>query len=435
MRSSLTIEKGTQDQVPWGKPRGLTTMLAWALPSAAAFGSYLPGVGPLFGFRILILIVAVVALSYPAETSRQGLSKPLTALTSLWIVVGFLLSLSAVDKSAAVRTMTSVSLGLLLALAGVRIMRSEPRFLGWLAQGWLMSFALTGCIAAWELSTGEHLANYYLPEGAPGSQLPAATFFNPNAFAIYLVCVQAMVLWSLGRTRRSSIRALLFASSLWCAFLIMATGSRLSLAAFAILTIGFLALDRLSLARTLMVSSVVGGIVWFAIPGAGAVINTYMPEDVRSTSLSQSMLGLSNSDTTEGRRVELYKSSIWLVGASGGLGVGPGNFGAALSHYNVPYQTGGTLSPHAFVGELAAEFGIPVLVGFGLLMWSIVRRVVPHATHERSALLASGLAFVAASLANSGYLQASTMWMFFTTMLCMVALVEAKQATQPKDGQ
>ena len=422
-------------QAPPTRSNSHIKILAWALPSAAALGSNLPGVGPLFGFRILTLVVVVVAVAYPAETSKRGLSKPLSALAVGWIVVGLLLSLIAVDGSAAFRTMTSISLGLLLALACVRIMRSEPRLMGWLAQGWFLSFVLTGSIAVWELSTGEHLANYFLPAGVPGGQLPAATFFNPNAFAIYLVCVQAMILWSLGRTGRPLVRVLLFASSAWCAFLIMTTGSRLSLAAFVLLTIGFLAIDRMSLTRALLVSAVVGVIIWFTVPSVGAAISMYMPEDVRSTSLSQSMLGLENSETTEGRRLELYKSSIWLVGASWGLGVGPGNFGAALSQYDVPYETGGTLSPHSFVGELAAEFGIPVLVGFGLFTWSLVRRVMPHRGRERSALLATGMAFILAGLANSGYLLASTMWMFFATMLCMVVLAELQPANRPEDGQ
>lgn len=427
MRSSLrTSSARASRDVALKGPAGLTRLLAWLVPTAAALGSNLPGVGPLFGFRVLTLIVAALALAYPAERSRGGISAPLALLAAVWSAAGLLLSLVAIDGAAAFRTMVSVSLGLLLAMAAVRVTRSEPRFVAWVAHGWLLSFAITSTIAAWELSSGQHLANYFAITGGVGSDLPAATFFNPNAFAVYLVSVQAMVLWVISRTRRPSARFLLYASSLWCAFLIVATGSRLCLAAFVLLTLCFLALDRLSLTRSLVVSAVVGGFVWFAAPSVAVTIDAYIPNDVRSTSVSQVLQAMDQTDTSEGRRIELYKASFWLLGASGGIGVGPGNFGAALDTHHVPYGVGVTRSPHNFVAELAVEFGVAVLIGFGLLMWSIIRRVIPHKGPERSVLLATGLAFLPASLANSGYLLSSNMWAFFATMLCMVALSDAK---------
>lgn len=415
---------------------GITRWLAWVLPTAAALGSNLPVLGPLFGFRVLVLVVAVVALIYPADKAKNGISKPLTLMAIVWTTTGLLLSLLASDGTAAFRTMTSVSLGLLLAMAAVRITRSEHRFVTWLAQGWLLSFAVTSIIAAWELTTGQHLSNYFTDDQGFGSQLPAATFFNPNAFAVYLVTVQAILLWVLAGSRaaaprqrghrRLHLRLLIYVSSLGCAFLILATGSRLCLSAFVLLMLGFLALDRMSLTRSLVVSAVFGSLVWFAAPSAAARFDDFIPDDVRSTSTSQILLALERADTSEGLRVELYKSAFWLIGASGGIGVGPGNFGVALTTYDVPYSTGNTRAAHSFVGELGAEFGLVVVIGFGLLMWSVIRRVMPHKGPERSVLLASGLAFLPASLANSGYLLSSNMWAFFATMLCMVVLAEAK---------
>ncbi len=406
-------------------PVATTRLLAWVLPTAAALGPSLPGIGPIFAFRLLVVVVALVALAYPTNRQRLGITQPLSLLAAFWVANGIVLSLFAIDRTAALRTMMAVSLGLLLSMSVVRIARTERRIADWLARGWLLSFLVTGAIAAWELRTGQHLTNYFLAPSAGERPLPAATFYNPNAFAVYLVGVQAILLRTLIRTRRASMRIVLIAGSAACVFIILATGSRFCLAAVALLLLGVLMFDQISMARSLLVITVSGCLIWLVAPHAVLAIETVIPDDVRTTSAEQIRSSLNRADTSEGVRVELTKASVWLLGVSGGLGVGPGNFSAALVEYDAPFETGETAAPHNLLGELASEFGLAVFLAVLLFVSSLVRRVIRTNSTDRAVLLGTGLALVPAGLANSSYLLSSNLWALFATLLCFVVLGES----------
>lgn len=398
----------------------LVRLLAVSLPTAAALGSALPGVGPLFGFRIGVLVLGIVALSCPTDRRQGRLAQPVATLAVVWLMVGAVLTVIAADRSAAARTMTSVAMGLVLAMACLRISAWDRRFMSWIGQGWLLAFAVTSAIALWELATGSHLSGYFISDIRSQGTLPAATFYNPNAYAVFLISAQTMILWSLARTPRLLTRVVLIGASVLCGVLILTTGSRLCLAAFALLILSSLLLGRTSIWRTVVLAGLMTCGVWVLAPGLTDALNALIPDDILRMSESSVLKDLSQSDTSGGRRIELYKTAAWLTWASGGLGVGPGNFGAAILALNPPYATGATLSPHSFASELAAEFGLIVLAGFTLLMISVARRVLRTPSVDRSIVIATGVAFLPASLANSGYLLSSLMWMFFATMMCMV---------------
>lgn len=405
---------------------GFIRFIARVLPTTAAMGSLLPMFGPIFGFRAVAVIFMLYALTYPPPKSPRYLSRPVATLAALWVTTGLIHTVFVIDVDLAARTLASVTIGLLLAMATLRVMSSEPRLLDWLAQGWILSFFVTAGIALWELNSGNHLSNYYLSGTNFESGLPAASFVNPNAYAIYLVGVQAVVLWLLGRTKTLPKRIVLMAVLASCPLLVLVTGSRLSLLGMLLMITVFAALDRVGAWRAIVASLTIVFILWQVLPGATAIVADYIPADVKDTSISQVLFEVDEADTSGGRRLELNRTALWLTAQTGGFGVGPGNFGAAILKYEPPYSTGEILSPHSFVGELTSEFGLTVLVGFAALMFSIVRRISTSKGPERSVVIATGIAFIPAGLANSGYLISSTMWLLFATMLCFVVVAESK---------
>lgn len=406
-------------------PVRLVRFLTRLLPTAAALGSTIPVYGPLFGFRAASLLIAFLALTFPPKPSGGFFGQSFAILTCVWIGMGSALSVFALDRTAALRTMTSVLIGLLLAVAVLRIMASEPRFLIWMVQGWLISFALMSSIGTWEITTGQHLESYFLSDSNVASTLPAATFSNPNAFAIYLVGIQAILLWSISRASAMRSRAFFVSCSALCGFLIMTTGSRLSLGGFFLLIAAYLAFDRRKAWRPVLVLFLCGYFVWQAAPNLVTTLAELTPIDVRHSSLSTILPEFDEEGTSGGQRIELFKTAGWLTATSGGLGVGPGNFGVAIQELRPPYEVGTLRSPHNFVGELTSEFGLPVLVAFCVFAWSIVRRVYGRTGTERAVVLATGVAFIPAGIANSQYLLSSTMWTLFATILCFVVFEEA----------
>lgn len=396
--------------------------LALALPTASALGSELPVIGPFFGFRLLTVVVVAMALTYPANRDRRALSRVVLPVAITWIGVGALLGLFSLDPTAALRTMLAVILGLVLALACLRISVNEKAFVVWLAVGWVASFVVTGLVASWEVLTKRHLESYF---DGPDSwhALPAATLSNPNAYAIYLVGVQGILLWQLSRSEQWFTRVGLAVANVACLAFTALTGSRFCLASSLLLVCVFFALRALRVRpRYIVAALVVVALAWLLIPGVDSTVKNYLPADmIRTTSLESVLSEFDATDSSAGLRVELYKSAVWLLVHTCGLGVGPGNYGAALESMDPPYETGSTLAAHGFVPELLSEFGVIVFIAFCTLMVVTLRRAWASDRAGRALVVGLGLAFVLAGCANSGYLLASSMWMLFATVLCVVA--------------
>lgn len=419
---SQTVRRAAPAGGPW---LGVARLLALALPTLAAFGGALPFVGPLFMFRAAALLFGIVALTFPPGP-KSSLARTVHWVAAVWLVYGSALTLFASDRAAALPTMVSVFVGLVLAMACMRIIAHEKRLVQWLVNGWVLSFLITGAIGVWELVTGRHLPDYFVSTAE--STLPAATFYNPNAFAVYLVCTQAVLLWKLRTAAGPVWRLALVALSFVCVALIVTTGSRLCIAAVVMLAIVFFALDRVGLGRAIFAAAIVMAIAWQFAPGIGDALASLIPSDVQGSSGASAIIELGQADSSAGIRVGLINTAGWIMMASGGLGVGPGNFGAAIQTMNPPYETFGTLSPHSFIGEVGAEFGAVILLPLLYLLWRVFHSLMPLSGPNRAVVISAGIAFIPAGFANSGYLASSAMWVFFSMLMCLTHSAVAAQA-------
>ncbi|MDP3968545.1 MAG: O-antigen ligase family protein [Nocardioides sp.] len=342
------------------------------------------------------------------------------------MLIGTILSALAIDTSAASRTMLAVVTGIILILATQRIAAAEPRALDWLIGGWIGSLFVTTPIAIWELTTGQHLPNYYRATSSIASGLPAATFFNPNAYAIYLLAVQVALLWHYSQSRTTRGRVLTIAASALCGFLIVMTSSRLCVIGFCILILTYVLVSRARLSRVFLPVAVLSVLGWMYGPVVADAAIDLVPLDVQNASFQVLAQELQESDGSGARRVELNKTSVWLVWASGGIGVGPGNFGAAVLALDPPYNTGAILSPHSFIGELLSEFGILLFAGFLSYIAAAARVVFRSNSPTKPVLISAFLAYIPASFANSGYLTSSTMWALAATLVLLISKAELR---------
>jgi hypothetical protein len=135
-------------------------------------------------------------------------------------------------------------------------------------------------------------------------------------------------------------------------------------------------------------------------------------------------------------RLRLDADGGWMLLHSWGLGIGPGNFPDAMQAWatRIPFTTGGVLSPHNFFVEVAAEYGLIVLGAVVWYLWRLAREITRLPSSWRTSLWASMAALVVASTAISGYLIASTLWLFFGTYLALIAAY-ASVAEEEKDAR
>lgn len=399
----------------------LWTMTWFALPILATFGSLLPVAGPFFAFRVAIMVLFGLSLASgrfrPAVVDPHGAIFKL--LVAVWIGSGAVLSLLEPRLSASMREFLPVVLGLALIWAASRVDDTRTTLHAVLA-GWVASFIITSAIAARELVAGIHLPNYLLAGSLdPQVQgLVASTLGNPNNYAAYLVGVIGFVAPWILYARRVPQRFGAAVIVVCAAYLVTQTGSLLSAASVVVqaLLLTLVCGRRRRLPGAIATIGFAIAAVWFStVPGASVNVLT-----------SNILQG--SAEASGQVRADLYLAGLWLVYESGGVGVGPGGFERVMATGRIPFDTHGVVNPHNVYLEIAAQYGVWVLILFlGWLGMQIVgssralqEEASPDAAWSASVILVLGGMSIA-GLASSSFLIGSVNW----ALLATIALISA----------
>jgi hypothetical protein len=164
------------------------------LPVLAALGPYvlpldLAGIN-LFAFRVLILLMA--AFSTPL-TSASGwwfnkLACRAILLGVLWLVCGIVSLLWTPSLPEGIADIISIGFGFALLLVLLNVRAHESQNLHLVRIGWVIAFLVTGAVAAWEITTGQHLySNMYdkRPHYFDGTVVQS-TLGRPEAYGLFL---------------------------------------------------------------------------------------------------------------------------------------------------------------------------------------------------------------------------------------------------------
>lgn len=398
--------------------------LRWAfllLPFASAWASTIT-LGPIAPVRALAAVLVVLMLV--CRDRLTPVTQIVAAVGALWLCWGLVLA----GPGTGYRELLGVGVGLATLLAMTMTAR-DASWLIRLCRGWLIGMVATCLPAFVEVATGKHLPNYR--QGASEYIRTRATdiasfMVNPNLFAYFLVVGMAVMIvgWKL---ETGALRWVYFAFALISPALVLLTGSRLCLAAVALLFVWMMLLSR----RLTVVVTAVG------LLGAAAILATGRFQSF----LSRIDTAIFNLGSLSGQsRLHVYQDALWMFRQSYGLGQGPGLFATRLVH--APWPTYTTVDPHSGFTEVFVGYGM--LVGaliVALAVAALVRAVRkdwrapslrrPRAAAESLLLQAVTVLLLATPLlamANSSYLKSPVVWCHIGTLaIWCQALLEARR--------
>lgn len=413
------------------------------LPTLACLGAIVPGVGSLFGFRLLAIALGLFALVNKKE-STKGLTTVFAfrVMAAVWAIAALMASFFITDFYAGMRASLSLFIGFVLIYALINV-RDPATALESVQRGWAVAYVVTGAIALRELLTGTHLASYYSPhDGSVRGVAPyiASTFGNPNAYAAFLVTAFAFLAYGLLKSETWFSRYAYSGMILSLPVLLLQTGSRLCMVALALEAV-FLAVYAGEKYRKPLVTGILVVALAFFSVGAGAAdsLGSYLPGSLSASAPSRMIREVlaGGADTSGGVRLAVYRDGLWMIGESAGLGVGPGAFQTVMSSGTPPYDAGGIVDPHNLYLEIAAQYGLLVFALFAAWILTLARFLWRSARAEASEMRQWGTVMSAAllgngisALASSTYLAPSVNWVFFAC-LALAAVGAERRAHGP----
>ncbi len=303
-----------------------------ALGPAALLGGALapPSLQQLSAFRLILALVLFLGVTYlvmlrdPLTFAAKDLTLPIV-LWFAWLCIGLLW---AADKSAALAYLAVVLTMLAVLLATAASGGSRPRLvsLGYLL---VLAYAAITGFAVFESLTGFHLAFSRQAAVATVQNYTIATsvFVNQNDLATYLAFCWPFMLAAFFFTRRVRWLALDVVFILMGAAVFIRTGSRTSLLAAGISTIGaFVLYARLGSRLRTRRGKVVGAVIAFAIVAAGGFLlfnnsqNAMLQQFRLQTLLSQAQSGAGSGAI----RSDLTSMAFQIAGHSFLMGAGAG---------------------------------------------------------------------------------------------------------------
>lgn len=400
-----------------------------ALPTTAAFGSLLPGIGSIFAFRILVIVTCCLAIIASPGTRYTGpVLKMFRVLCYLWVVAAIVGYIVVPQSEYAAKTMLALLFGIALCLALARVDSELPSTMRRLQTGWVLAFVATAIVGTWELLSGKHLDTFlgsapdYVRES---THLIGSVFGNPNGYGSFLVTAVAFLFRGFLGASKMALKLVWLCLILTDAFFVVASGSRLSLFALLIQSLLLLFFLKLGQWRALLLGllGIAGGALLF-----GAEVSRWLATSVASKYVnaapSQLLEEISRSGMSGNTRLNLHLDGLWLIWQSGGFGLGPGGFQAGIRSGQAPLPTYGTVDPHNLYLEIATQYGLIILVLFLAwimycfrICWRSMRRGHTEDKLVGFTIVVGLVGNSIVALANSTYLTGSVNWVFIGTVV------------------
>ncbi len=296
------------------------------------------------------------------------------------------------------REVTGMAIVALISVALVLFSRGDPRVMKAFRWAWLALFLTTLVVAAWEITTMEHLlVTRQRTWDAPGRS-PAATFINPNNYACVLVVMVGVSLqWASEKLSRLG-RVGLIACAITAVGLIWQTASRSALL-FALIQIllaamlwasrrgwlararGWVATHTLQAALAGLAAVLVVGATFLvpALARINPVLRMIRPADATSAASDDLRLALTKAG------LRYFLQNPWR-------GTGAASFEDRLAR-DKPAGVFFLTNMHNGLLELLSQYGIfvagPFLALLVFLAWRVIRPRVAGSASAASGTLAS----------------------------------------------
>ena len=406
--------------------------LVFIMPLIAATNPVLPVLGPVSPLPLLALFLFLTGLHQLGSHTGGGLSRGLvmTFAFCLLAVAGFTLTTKfgapwAHNEAVAV---TSGAL-IVLAMCMIRLTKGVLRLL---CNGWLVAFALTGIIAGVEITTGARVGESYLDINPFPSDLGVASvFYNPNNYAAFLSMSLPLLTAGAVLARSRMLRRTYYFALVAVAALMLATNSRLGLAAMLLFGMVW-ALLRWRKVTTRFIAGALAALATITIIAAS---NTGIGDYWDNTLYSVPILGFEIPvDASLLIRWNLAQNGFDLLSTNPLLGAGPGGFEIWAQSNAALRETFGIINPHNGVVEMISQYGVPLFVlgvAVTLSLLGAARRIYRRsafgsADHTLAFSLLSAVAMLPiVVLMNSSYLEILHTWAAFATFVAIACHLSA----------
>ena len=376
--------------------------LSVLLPPAALLGPW-AGVGSVFGYRILVVLLAGCAVTgwiRPAQVRRFSRAACAIVIVAVaWAVVG---TVGAI-RLGPYRDLSSLMGGGLALMGAWSVARlisdghlRRERALRNIAIGWAGAVWMGVPLAVWEILTARHLDTYADGAWRNHPELyhqPATWLTNPNLYAVFLAVGSVWVGVVGSRSAVRWVRIVAAVTMMVGLGLLVATASRLVCAALLLaVMVRLWAAPRWRWALL--------GVV---VAGAVVIVATHL-DQVGLT--WHRFIGVLIHHNNEGPssfavRTTLLAWGLALVMAHPLLGAGPGGYRASILAAPRRWFPHGKTDPHNGVLEVASQYGLVVTALFAVCWCLAVGRCWRSRRWWGAALI---IAMPVLSLANSTYL-------------------------------
>lgn len=417
-----------------------------SLPLLALLGPSfaLPFAPQLFAYRIVLVLVAFLALTYlivrPASLAFAASDAALPlALWFAWLCVGLLW---APEKLVAFNYVAIVATMVPLVIAAAAAGSTSPRLV---AFGWTMVLAYVVIVGftILEARFGVRLPTSRLLD-ANGSQAYAVTsvFHNQNDLATYIALCWPFMLCAFVFTRRPLYLLLSALCIALGAAAFVRTGSRSSLVAIALSTLAApLLFSHLSARFSPRAVKVVGALIVLALAvGAGYLLFNNSDNDMLRQFRLESLLAQTQAGTGSGAiRTSLTERALELAGRTFLLGVGPGQAevliasgvrGLGISNlHNWWFET--------YVNGGLVGFGLHLVffVGLFLALWQTARRHAdPLVRYLAGGTALALLGFIVGALGPSSSVSFAPMWIMYGLGLAVISRARLSAVRETGQG-
>lgn len=412
----------------------LVTLAAIGGPNLAA-----PGLGEVFLFRVLIVLLGLGVAAYLLMdgplTLPAGLTRP-AAILAVWFMWTALSIGWAENLVAAVRWTSFMAMmaGMAIAIALFCASRARAKLLLWSLFG---AFVVAGLVAMVEVATGLHLPTFRAGSEAQNLIGVGSLFGNQNNFATFLGLSLPFLATLPLIYRDVRLRAIGIAGAAACLGFILLTGSKSGLLSAAFVLIGLVILassDRRTRRRLFAAVGVVllaAAIVIPSLQGGGLI----KLDERTVTKLDFNTLATQiQTGTGSGAvRATLLQDGLGLVNDTNGLGVGAGN--AENRVYELGPVAPKVPNLHNWWLEVLVNGGIIGLALYVMFYVTLIRRQAAALRTSQDPLVRymamSGalamIGWIAGSIGPSTAIHFAPMWIMFG--LSMGALVLARQET------
>lgn len=408
----------------WKYLTSATAILLAILPIAATIGPLLNFATGIPVYPLVVSSTAILLLvSRSIDHSHDKWLSLVSVVGATWAVVAIArIALGVEDLPAAFSAISVLLPNILIVVCCYR----HPfrwTFLAYFVLGWLISAVVTVSICAWEVLSGSHMSNVSESVVATNEWFIAGPFGNPNALAYYC-CALFPLFFVFCFIRGISFlaRMSMIAGALAVLIVLALTQSVIGLIATLIqLSLFFIMRSRKGRSiRALVVTLIV------LIVSSLSLINFYsdasgpsrVPGLVHST-FDVILRGIQGEPNTIGVRIALLEAAGRLSIIQPLAGHGAGQFPLAIVYYDKTEGTGGVLSPHNGVGEMAVEYGLLVSLLVVVSVSLLLRAAYQTSKSSFGSLMRFGtLCFVIGVsqalllTANSTYLQSPWSWMW-----------------------